>query len=138
VGDALLYPAGTLAGAWGAHEAYRAGQLIRDILSPPEKPTVDAAGAIEPVTQSPVAGSTALPQIDRGYLNGGQSSTGVFDTGAPPIPYLPSTLQDKPGGLLGMMIDAGQIDPSTSERPAAGGLPGLIHGYLRNNPGSRL
>lgn len=73
--------------------------------------------------------------MEQGQLNGGQNLPGVFDAGAPPIPYLPSTLQDKPGGLPGMMIDAGHIDPSMPDQPAVGGLVGLTQGYLRNNPG---
>lgn len=131
-GYALLNPAGALAGGWGAHEAYRAGRLIRDILSTPKDP--DTAGTTVPATQSLVAGAlTARPQMEQGQLN----SPGVFDV-ASPFPYLPCTLQDKPGGLLGMMIDAGHIDPSMPDRPAVGGLVGLVQDYLRNNPGGSL
>ncbi|WP_036047445.1 hypothetical protein [Bradyrhizobium sp. Tv2a-2] len=56
---------------------------------------------------------------------------GIFVTGASPIPQLPSMPRQKPGGLLGRMIDAGYID---SDLPPAGGLVGLIQDHLRNNP----
>jgi len=48
-GSAALTAGGSLAGGWGAHGAYREGQLIGDILSNPQDWTVDAAGAIVPV-----------------------------------------------------------------------------------------
>jgi hypothetical protein len=177
-GGAALTPAGALAGGWAAHGTYREGQLIRDILSHPENWTVDAAGAIVPVTQdqspasdanSPAraepapsgaarpatkaglassipapadpsssvpASPPASPQMRPGRANGDQPSPGVITTGALPIPQLPPTPQNKPGGLLGMMIDAGYIDPNNRNPPPAGGLAGLIQDYLRNNPGA--
>lgn len=82
--------------------------------------------------------SAPLPQMGLGRVNSNPLSLPVFDTGAPPIPYLPPAPQDKPGGLLGMMIDAGHIDPSMPDQPAVGGLVGLIQDYLRNNPGGSL
>lgn len=35
-----------------------------------------------------------------------------------------------------MLVDAGHIDPENPDRPAPGGLLGLIQEYLRNNPGA--
>lgn len=52
-GGVALGSAGALAGGWGAHGAYRGGQLIKEILSHPENWTVDAAGAIVPVMPAP-------------------------------------------------------------------------------------
>jgi hypothetical protein len=57
----------------------------------------------------------------------------AFDTGAPPIPFVaPSSNQDAPGGLLGMMIRAGVIDSLNPDQPAPGGLPGLILRSMRD------
>jgi hypothetical protein len=56
--------------------------------------------------------------------------------GAPPIPYLPqapASMQSTPRGLLGMMIDAGLIDPANPDTPAPGGLPGMLQEWMRNN-----
>jgi peptidase M23-like protein len=44
--------------------------------------------------------------------------------------------EDLPGGLLGMMIRAGVIDPSNPDQPAPGGLPGLILQSMRENQNS--
>jgi hypothetical protein len=52
-GSTFLAPLGALAGGWAAHGAYRQGQLIQNILSQPENWSVDAAGAIVPVTPDP-------------------------------------------------------------------------------------
>ena len=41
--------------------------------------------------------------------------------------------QNAPAGILGMLVDAGQIDPENPDRPPAGGLLGLIQDD-RNNP----
>jgi hypothetical protein len=49
------------------------------------------------------------------------------------LPFVATPTQEKPGGLLGMMVDAGLIDPSNPGRPPPGGLPGLMQDYLRNN-----
>jgi hypothetical protein len=49
----------------------------------------------------------------------------------PFLPPAPASNQDAPGGLLGMMIEAGLIDPSHPDAPASGGLPGLIAGYMQ-------
>jgi hypothetical protein len=57
--------------------------------------------------------------------------TSIFATGAPSVAFLP---QDKPGGILGMLIDAGHIDPANPDQPPAGALLGMIQEYLRNNP----
>ena len=38
------------------------------------------------------------------------------------------------GGILGMLIDAGHIDPANPDRPAPGELLGLIQDYMRSHP----
>lgn len=48
--------------------------------------------------------------------------------------YLPMAPQQRPGGLPGMMAEAGLIDPSNPDQPPPGGLPGLIQEWMRNNP----
>jgi hypothetical protein len=60
----------------------------------------------------------------------------VFAKRAPPVPFLPLPPQDKPGGILGMLIDAGHFGPTHPDRPPAGGVLGPIQDYLRNNPGA--
>src|SRR5215218_5852175 len=45
----------------------------------------------------------------------------------------PGLAQGKPGGLLGIMAQAGLIDPSSPDQPPPGGMLGLIQEYLRNN-----
>ena len=70
-----------------------------------------------------------------GDVGGASARTPVapFATGAPPVPFLPPIPKDSPGGLPGLMIDAG-LDPSNPDQPPAGGLLGLMQEYLRNNP----
>jgi len=63
-----------------------------------------------------------------------QPTASVFATGAPPIPYLQPDPRGRPSGILGMLIDAGHIDPVNPDQPAPGGLLGLIQDYLRSNP----
>lgn len=70
----------------------------------------------------------------KGGAQAGQPSVSVLR--APAIPYLPPAPQDRPGGLLGMMIDAGYIDPPNLYQPASGGLAGLIQDYLHNGSGA--
>jgi hypothetical protein len=59
----------------------------------------------------------------------------AFDTGASPVPFT-STAQNASRGLPGLLFEGSFIDPSGSTAPSAGGLPGLIQDYLRNNPAS--
>jgi hypothetical protein len=66
----------------------------------------------------------------------GRPLASILATHPPPVPYLPPTAQDKPGGILGMLIDAGHVDPVDPGQLPAGGLLGLIQDYLRNNPGA--
>jgi len=61
-------------------------------------------------------------------------SPSVFDTGTAPVAFLPASKQNSPGGLPGMMAEAGLIDPSNPDQPPPGGLPGLIQEWMRNNP----
>jgi hypothetical protein len=64
----------------------------------------------------------------------GQPPASVFATRTPPIPFLPPAPQGKPGGILGMLIDAGHIDQANPDQPPPGGLLGMIQDYLRSNP----
>jgi hypothetical protein len=141
-GGFALGPTGALAGGWAAHGAYLGGQLIRDILSRPENWTVNAAGAIVPIPQGP-----ALPSNSNGSMGAGaqyprsgpvgntyKSPSNVFDTGAPPTPFVPPASQNAPGGIPGLMSEIGAIDPSNPDWPPPGGLPGLMLEYLRNDP----
>jgi hypothetical protein len=57
-------------------------------------------------------------------------SSSVFDTGAPPVAFPPS---GRPGGLPGLLTDAGFFNPADPGQSSPGGLPGLILDYLRNN-----
>jgi hypothetical protein len=52
---------------------------------------------------------------------------------APPIPYIRAAPQSAPGGLPGLLIEAGPSDPLNPDAPPAGGLVGLIREYLRDN-----
>ena len=58
----------------------------------------------------------------------------VFDSGAPPISFIPATPQRAPGGLPGLLFEAGSNDPLNPDAPPAGGLVGLIREYLRDKP----
>jgi hypothetical protein len=51
----------------------------------------------------------------------------------PGVPPVSVSTQQKPGGILGMLAEAGLIDPSIPDRPPPGGLLGLIQEHLRNN-----
>ncbi|WJR76477.1 hypothetical protein [Bradyrhizobium sp. NP1] len=105
-------------------------------------PMADLARRIAVLTGNAPATAwpTASPQSAFGSASSSQPSPDVFNSGAAPVPFLPSAppvaplSQEKPGGLLGMMIDAGLIDPANPDAPPAGGLPGMIQEYLRNNP----
>jgi hypothetical protein len=155
VGGAALGPAGTLAGGWSAHGAYLASILIRDILSHPENWTIDAAEAIVPViappdklnttsslearnpalaSSDPLSRTSPTPsQIGLRAMNSNQPSPSIFDRGATTtLPLPPASNQDVPGGLLGMMINAGVIDPSNPDQPAPGGLAGMILRPMRD------
>jgi hypothetical protein len=55
----------------------------------------------------------------------------VSSAEALPVPSVAAPAQEKRGGLLDMMADAGLIDPSNPTASPAGGLAGLIQDYLR-------
>jgi hypothetical protein len=55
------------------------------------------------------------------------------DAVVPPIPFIPAAPQSAPGGLPGMMVEAGLVDPLNPHASPPGGLVGLIQEYLRNN-----
>ena len=57
----------------------------------------------------------------------------VSSVEALPVPSVAAPAQESRGGLLGMMADAGLIDPSNPPAPPAGGLAGLIQEYLHTN-----
>jgi hypothetical protein len=54
----------------------------------------------------------------------------VFGTDIPPVS---APTQEKPGGIPGIMAEAGLIDPSSPDRPPLGGLFGLMQEYVRKN-----
>jgi hypothetical protein len=95
----------------------------------------NARSALQPLSQgiawanppSPALPPSSSPGSDQPFMS-------ALATPASPISYLPPAPQDKPGGILGMLIDAGHIDPANPDRPAPGGLLGMIQDYLRNNP----
>jgi hypothetical protein len=68
-----------------------------------------------------------------GGANIGQLRSSVFANGAPAVPFMANPLQERPGGFLGMMAEAGLTDPSNPDRPLPSGLLGLMQDYLRNN-----
>jgi hypothetical protein len=57
----------------------------------------------------------------------------VSNAEALPVPSAAAPAQENRRGLLGMMADAGLIDPLNPAAPPAGGLAGLIQDYLRSN-----
>lgn len=99
-------------------------------LPPPSRST-----PLDNITAQPNAAPPpwqTLPPLSAGTPQARHSS--LLATRAPPVAYLPPAPQDKAGGILGMLIDAGHFDPANPDRPAPGGLPGFIQEYLRNNP----
>ena len=84
-GGVALGTAGALGGAWAAHGAYHEGQLIGNILSHPENWTVDAAGAIVPVTSAPNLSSDTDKSNDADvrYL---RRVPNTANSGSPPLP----------------------------------------------------
>jgi hypothetical protein len=48
-----------------------------------------------------------------------------------PLPF-----RSAPGGLPGLMAQAGPYFQSDQDQPPVGGLVGLIQDYMRNNPDS--
>jgi hypothetical protein len=128
-----------------------AGSRLRDVgtIGPPTQTPV---GILDAHAQNPFggmaggAGTLGPKPAPNGRANGpngdlynttlGRPPVSVFTTLKPPIPYLRPTPQDKPGGILGMLIDAGRIDPANPDQPPPGGLLGLIQDYLLSNPGA--
>jgi hypothetical protein len=136
----------------------------RDELSPFARRLQSGVGAVGRPSQAPVSvlasraqnplgggmagwdatvGTAPDPTTDAnrpsGSSNGatiGEPPASAFVMRAPPIPYPPAASQAKPGGILGMLIDAGHIDPVNPDQPPPGGLLGLIQDHLRNNPGA--
>jgi hypothetical protein len=153
-GPGVLAPLGALAGGWVGHGAYHEGRLIKDIISHSENWTVDAAGAIVPVMPpsaapsntnysngsgtQPVRPSSPVRNSAQPSASGDQSTVGyrssVFDTGAPPLSFVTSPSRDTPGGLPGLLAEAGFSDPRYPNSPTPGGLPRLILEYLRTDP----
>jgi hypothetical protein len=97
-------------------------------VSPPSRPPQWMFGPpyiTEAPTQTPRPNPTPAPS---GYIDRAQVPSENIQQRSPPA------AQTKPGGLLGMLIDAGHIDPPMPDQPPAGGLAGLLQEYLRNNP----
>ena len=57
----------------------------------------------------------------------------VPSSGPSCAPFVAASAQEKPGGILGMMMEAGLIDPSSPDGTPSGGLPGLMQEYLCRN-----
>jgi hypothetical protein len=135
LGGAVMYPPAALAGAWGAHGAYLEGHVIRNILSHPENWTVDAAGAIVPVTPAPTPPSSEGDLSRAGELHGPKTANSLPLSTTDPIPHLPPRApQSAPGGIPGLMASITGGNPSSPElQPPAGGLLRLIQEYMRNN-----
>jgi hypothetical protein len=157
-GSALLEPVGTLAGGWAAHGGYREAQLIGNILSHPENWTVDAAGAIVPVTPAPNPSSTLNESNDASarYLrrvpktadsgspplpSGGatvpsprspQSGVGrVGEDTAQPVRFLSSRQRNPLGeGMAGWRSSVGPTDPQYAAQPASPQRSGGLLGLL--------
>jgi hypothetical protein len=99
--------------------------LTKYILPPPSGPDSknvfvrdSAAGAGVPSRNN---------VYEYGYPDSSSGQPSVFDSGEPPIPYLPpAPSEGAPGGILGMMIRAGVLDPSNPDQPASGGLSGMM------------
>lgn len=78
----------------------------------------------------PEPGSVQSPLMTPGATRGaGYAGSAV----APPIPFIPDAPPSAPGGIPGLMIEAGLNDPLNPNAPLPGGLVGLIQEYLRNN-----
>lgn len=78
----------------------------------------------------PESGSVRQPLTTPGATLG----TGhVGNAVAPPIPFITAAAPIAPGGLPGLLIEAGLDDPLSPAVPPPGGLVGLLQEYLRNN-----
>lgn len=86
------------------------------------EPGFPEPGSVRPLLQTP----------------GATRGTGdVGDIVTPPIPFVPAPPQGAPGGIPGLMADAGLHDPLNPDAPLPGGLVGILQDYLRNIPGRR-
>ena len=82
--------------------------------------------------------SLADPMSGRGVTpddgsDGRLSPSHAFDTGTSSIQHLSDVSQRAPRGLPALLADAGASDDLSQSTSRAGGLPGLIQDYLRNN-----
>jgi hypothetical protein len=110
-------------------------QTGRATIGPPTTPPVPL---LAPSRQKPLgdgmgdwsysAGPAKSPPTLPPGLPRGSS---VFDVGASPVAFPPPP--GKPGGLPGLMTDAGLLNSADPDQPPPGGVPGLIVDYLRNN-----
>jgi len=91
-------------------------------------PSSNAAGLVAPfVPAGPLPGGPLItPGATRGAGDVGSAVTS-------PIPFIRSAPQSAPGGLPGLLIEAGLNDPLNPDAPPPGGLVGLIQEYLRSN-----
>ncbi len=121
--------------ASGANSLARAKPTPLSATHPSAETGLASGNAVPagPASSVPVS-PTASPRMGPGRIKSNLASPGVFSSGASPVPQLRPTEQNKPGGLLGMMIDGGYIDPTNPDPPPAGGLAGLIQDYLRRSP----
>jgi len=121
-GGAILAPAGSLAGAWAAHGAYREGQVINNIITHPENWSVDAAGAIVPVLPDPDSSSTTNQPNDAGSQSvtpaQGDAATIAAGESGPSTRFLASRRLNSNGEPITPWRFP-SVGPSPSTQPAA-------------------
>lgn len=121
----------------GGPDTQNANDVVRQDFStlqnfgryqPSYLPSGNAAGAVAPFIPagSLPGGPMMAPGVTRGA---GYVGSAV----ALPIPFVPAAPQGAPGGLPGLLIEAGIHDPLNPDAPPPGGLVGLIQEYLRGN-----
>jgi hypothetical protein len=130
-------------GPFTAPAPLRSGLLGNGDASAADRQIASADASVASLPASALGGpTTSDPVLGNGgtKLDGGNRIDG-WPEGRVPVPSLArgfelaaSPTRNAPGGILGMLIDAGYIDPANPGRPPAGGLPGLIQDYMRTNP----
>ena len=107
--------------------------LTRYILPPPSGPDSKSTFVRDSAAAASVPSRSNV--FEYGFPEPGSAQPNAFDTGAPPVPYLPSGSQGKTGGIPGMLAAAMGVDPTNPDQPPPGGLYPLMLEYMRNNPG---
>lgn len=125
--DALSFGFGTP--GIGVTHGFGPLEMSQDFSRPWTKPSIlDAVRSAGVPSRNTVWEYGYPNSLSSGSPNAGNdSSRSVFEKGASPV-LLPSV----PYGLPGLMAETGAVGPDGA--PPAGGLPGLIQDYMRNNP----